>query len=260
MHMMSNDGGTHGYHLRNTRAEIVAGANLLRGIMRPVVPMLLISSRSERTILEDQGVAGLWDMHLELQMDPRIAAIHRRWAQESGCTTMRNCPNFAVAWQSVSFWKTSALLQTPFERTLFLDNDVYVLQPSLAHVLLSQTLRACDIAMPLNVDRGGAWQRAPVPQPCNAMIVYQRTSDVLGLFVGALQRIVAGTHRQAGVQQRDQDMIYFEWFEARPQLRFLMLPEEYYCPDQGIAGIDPYSPPALWKKMLDRANTTITCG
>ena len=211
--------------------------------MQPVLPMLLFSSPGELTVLQRKGAAALWDIHLNLTMDARVQPVHRAWQRKANCSSVSICPS-ATAWQSISFWKTSALIQTPFERTLFLDNDVYVLQPSFVYGLLAQTLRVSDIAMPINVDRGGAWQESPVPQPCNALIAYRRTSDVAGLLVGAVQRIVSGQH--PGVQQRDQDMLLFEWLEARTQLRFLMLPEEYYCPDQDIGGITAHV--KLWKK------------
>ena len=215
---LCTDGSPQGYHLRNTRDELASAAYLLRGLMLPVVPMLLFSNDARATnAIRARGVAELWDVHRHLYMDNSTKAVYRQWRRKANCT-LRQCDG-NVAWQSISFWKTSALIQTPFDRTLFLDNDVYVLQPSLVHNLLSQTLRACDIAMPINVDRGGVWQDAPVPQPCNAMIAYRNTSEVVGLLLGALERIVAGSH--PGILQRDQDMVFFEWFEARPKLRFL---------------------------------------
>ena len=215
---LCTDGLPQGYHLRNTRDELASAAYLLRGLMLPVVPMLLFSNDARATnAIRARGVAELWDVHRHLYMDNSTKAVYRQWRRKANCT-LRQCDG-NVAWQSISFWKTSALIQTPFDRTLFLDNDVYVLQPSLVHNLLSQTLRACDIAMPINVDRGGVWQDAPVPQPCNAMIAYRNTSEVVGLLLGALERIVAGSH--PGILQRDQDMVFFEWFEARPKLRFL---------------------------------------
>lgn len=134
-------------------------------------------------------------------------------------------------WKSVSFWKTSALLQSPFNRTIFLDNDVYVLQPGLMHSLLTRTLRVADIAMPVSTGRQGYWETAPLPALCIAMIAYHLSAEVQAYFVGAAGRLAAHTHDVPGVMQRDQEMLWFEWYQARPWLRMTVLPEEYYCPD-----------------------------
>jgi len=59
---------------------------------------------------------------------------------------------------------------------------------------------------------------------------------VIDLFLGAALRLARAVHPH--VQQRDQEMIWFEWVEARPQLRLLILPEEYYCPSTATKKID----------------------
>jgi len=263
MHVLASDGGKHGYYARNTRAEIVSGANLVRGIMQPVLPMLLFSSARDLAWLREAHLDVLWDKLLELTMDMRLDALYRRWQHANNCTNRNSirCPK-SVAWRSIGFWKTSALLQSPFQRTVYLDNDVYVLQPTYMHSLLSQTLRACDIAMPLNIDRSGVWQATSVPQPCNGLIAWRKTPDVEGLLVGAIERIVSGVHDGVdpsgnSVDQRDQDMLYFEWFEARPELRFLMLPEEYYCPDSEVLGISPYNV-RNWKGGFAKGKLKVT--
>ena len=44
--------------------------------------------------------------------------------------------------------KLAALLRARFARAVYIDNDVYVLKPSLVHALLSKTLRVADVAAP----------------------------------------------------------------------------------------------------------------
>ena len=141
--------------------------------------------------------------------------------------------------------KLSGLLQSGFNRTVYLDCDVYVVSPVLVHHLLTRALRVADVAMPL--DPGRAAHLAPgdgpdappppwvapavgLPPLCSAVLAYRQTAAVQALILGAARRLISQAHR--GVRQGDQEMIWFEWTEGsgREGLRVLALPEETYCP------------------------------
>ena len=164
-------------------------------------------------------------------------------------------------------WKLAALLLSPFERTVFLDNDVVVLRPDLIEILLGQSLKISDLAMPVDPrrywrPRGGAnvpaagrrtnlpedptMFTAGIPPVCSCMMAWRRTPSVSELFESAasllLERAVPrdigtgarGVRRAArALRQGDQEMIFTQLVHgrsaaAKPSL--LVLPEEYYCP------------------------------
>ena len=58
--------------------------------------------------------------------------------------------------------------------------------------------------------------------PCRSLARACR-SRTLGSPIG-----ISGPHRR----QSDQENIYFEWIESHPNLRVLLLPEEFYCCSQ----------------------------
>ena len=168
-------------------------------------------------------------------------------------------------------WKLAALLLSPFERTVFLDNDVVVLRPDLIEILLGQSLKISALAMPVDPrrywrPRGGAnvpaagrrtnlpedptMFTAGIPPVCSCMMAWRRTASVTELFESAasllLERAVPrdigtgarGVRRAArALRQGDQEMIFTQLVHgrsaaAKPSL--LVLPEEYYCP--AVAG------------------------
>ena len=219
--------------------ETVASARLLRKVMQPVMPMALCR---DEAALGTMGVtsavaASLWDIQYNLTLDPRIRA---QLQIDSGgrLTSTQQARRGATekAFIEISYYKLSALMSTPFERTFFVDNDIFVLEPSLPHDLLTRTARLCDLAMPIVPIRQGLWGSPPAPNLCTCMIYYRNRPEVIDLFLGAALRLARAVHPH--VQQRDQEMIWFEWVEARPQLRLLILPEEYYCPSTATKKID----------------------
>lgn len=119
--------------------------------------------------------------------------------------------------------KLIALKLTPFEYTIYLDDDMYLLRKNFWSAM--QTIRTyADIAMPLDPKR-----KAPfdvLPMGCSALIAYSRKA--FGLLDKAYELILNNTHPEVG-RQSDQEMLYFAWREHVPSIRFLLLPEEFYC-------------------------------
>ena len=157
--------------------------------------------------------------------------------------------------------KLIALARTPFEHTIFLDTDLFLLRhPFLRMAELVSGL--VDVAMPVDPARS----RLFVPMGCSALILFRRNAT--SLFVSALDKLLSGEHppvARAGDQEcvtppppippppppsafdapfpsysppfpspspplpsSPHRMIYFAWRE-RPELRFFLLPEEYFC-------------------------------
>lgn len=172
----------------------------------------------------------LWDIRLEARLDPTMNALKERAEQLLASGEKRlQIDRFLLA----RLHKLNALMQTPFVRTLFLDGDVFVVYPTLVDRLLTSTLRLADVAMPIDPWRSESWERAPVPPLCSALLAYQATPSVRKLFLGAAVRLANGTHRALapyGVQQGDQSMLWWEWVAARPDLRVVALPPEFFCP------------------------------
>ena len=238
--VLVSDGFTHDFH-RLTYWEIAAATRLLRRVMSPAYPIALMRNanastpvmrnlaKKSREISRSPSIHALWDVHRFFGMDARLQPAFAAWRAEG--ERVPPAARAAHAWKSISYWKTSALLQSPFNRTIFMDNDVFVLEPTMMHNLLTQTLRVADVAIPVNTARLGFWARAPVPSLCIALIAYNRTAQVEAYLVGAADRLARHSNDVAGVEQRDQEMLWFEWYVSRPWLRMLVLPEEYYCPD-----------------------------
>ena len=246
--VLVHDGFRHAFH-RNTYLEIVHAARLLRQVSVPALPLALMHNErilTDRQLrwLQSKPIYSLWDRHVTFEMHPAIKPYYAMWAKELGAGS----PNVR-GWQSISYWKASALLQSPFNRTLFLDNDVYVLQPSLVNDLLGSTLRNADVAIPVNTARGtGFWASAPLPSLCIALVAFNSNAATRDFFVGAARRLATHAHLgagYAGVEQRDQEMLWFEW-RATPAFRMLPLPEEYYCPDVELE-LNGSVPQAWWQ-------------
>ena len=97
----------------------------------------------------------LWDRLLPLRLAPHLRARLSQQEQHDRARGFVSVPAHFV-------YKLAALASTHFQRALFLDNDVRVLQPNLVHTLLSATLGVVDVAMPLDINRDtGA--RCPPP-------------------------------------------------------------------------------------------------
>ena len=158
-----------------------------------------------------------------------------------------------------------AQAMTPYEETFYLDNDVLVLQATLAKDLLTNTLRVSDLMMPVDPVRqshstsvsdirktkqsrrwGVAAKTPPmydmgIPPLCTCVMAYRRTPSVLRLLEGAAVRLalslnsVDPTVRKGMpviIRQSDQEMLWLELTQSPsdPLLRLFVLPEEYFCP------------------------------
>ena len=150
-------------------------------------------------------------------------------------TLTRTCASCSSAYQHKLF----ALASTPFSRsTVFVDNDLFVLDAGLVTHLASQILRVADVAMPVDPAWGnGRLPTAPryrgasqIPEGCTALLAFRTTPPVLSLFRGALQRLHDGRHLNQTWRVTDQEVVWYQWIEAQPELRVLLLPEEYFCP------------------------------
>lgn len=136
--------------------------------------------------------------------------------------------------------KLHALVSTPFSRTIFLDNDVYLLSDAVwqnAWTIWNTT----DVAMPMDPVRSAPYDSMPLG--CSAMIFYSTTEPVLQLFRDAYE-LLRG-RKYPHLRQGDQSHINRAWITMHPHLRFFVLPEEYYCPWN--------SGSAVWRHKLEYA-------
>ena len=162
-------------------------------------------------------------------------------------------------------WKLMAQAMTPYEETLYLDNDVLVLQATLAKDLLTNTLRVSDLVMPVDPVRqaprtsrsearkakqsrqfGHVAKTPPmydmgIPPLCTCVMAYRRTPSVLRLLEGATIRLAlslnpadptVSTGMPVIIRQSDQEMLWIELTQSPPDplLRLFVIPEEYFCP------------------------------
>ena len=117
--------------------EVVYAGRLLKRVMKPAYPTLLFANRATLS----KVVYGVFDDVRELNLNASLYTTEHAGAVQSLLSANRDV---------VMLCKLYAYLQSPFARTLFLDTDVFVLQPSLVHSLLGHTLRLADIAAPVD--------------------------------------------------------------------------------------------------------------
>ena len=205
-------------------------AAALRSVMSPAYPMHLHASESALERLKDD--LHLWDRATPLTMVPALNAIleARFGTAKAVGFYLQNATSEAPRF----VWKLSSLLSSEFERTLFLDADLFVLWPAFVHSLLTGTLALGDLAMPIDVGRNFApWSRTVAPPLCSAVTAYwTNRTDVVELLLGAAKRLI--WHRHKSIRQGDQQMIWMEYVSVRTSLRVITLPEEYYCPQHAI--------------------------
>jgi len=217
--------------------EGMTAASELRHTATPRLPSQLLTNERAWSALPHDA-RQLWDFHTTLSIaDVQTAAAN---LQSNGTVL---APGDTAAYA----FKLFGLLRSRFNRTLFLDCDVIVLRPSLAHDLLVKALDVADVAMPLDPGRtaqltvSAPGAQAPPwiavggpPLLCSAVLAFQRNRAVEALFVGAARRLLRASHH--GVRQGDQEMIWFEWVLGSGRqtgVRVLALPEETYCPLEG---------------------------
>ena len=222
--------------------EGVIAAALLRRVMRPSFPMDLLANHLALDALSDVNKTA-WDSVRLLTLHPRLSTLRVPWA----ITDTRHA----------YLRKLSGLLLSRFNRTVFVDCDVYVIRPTLIHDLLLHALMVADIAMPIDPGRTAAlvtgdahtpWVAPHIGPPmlCSAILAYRRGAEADAMFTGAARRLAHGRHAVHGIRQGDQEMIWFEWTRRRTTARVLALPEEVYCPLE--ARLRPRSPD--WDKSV----------
>lgn len=220
-------------------------ARTVQRVMRPHFPLELVANLHVPRELPMHADA--WDLHRQSVLSSHLRRLLKH-AREAAARR----PTPYDGQLEHRFHRFAALLTSRFERTVYLDNDLYVLSPSLIPTLLTQTLRLADFAAPMDPFRQGrVWGHAPQPQLCLSLSAF-RTARVRPLLLGAAQRFADHRHRSLFPDARmgDQTMVYFEWLEAQSQLRVLQLPMEFYCP--GVrpspkGGADSTPRPALWQ-------------
>ena len=105
--------------------ECVLAAQVTRSVMWPPHPLALFSNPQGRRALASYNTAELlWDMHYRVRIAPEVEAV--KWDNSSG----------AMPW----VLKLSVLLDSPFERTLFLDTDGELSTPPISNHTISHTL------------------------------------------------------------------------------------------------------------------------
>lgn len=120
--------------------EAPIAARQLKRVMRPSYPILLLANSFALKTLNKSAERSNFDRLRELRLDGRIKNLdHGSWHG------VKNALPYLM--------KLSCLLQSDFDRTLFIDCDTFVLRPTLAHHMLNNVLSVADIAMPLDPGR-----------------------------------------------------------------------------------------------------------
>jgi hypothetical protein len=251
--------------------EALASIRQLKHVSAWLPPIALIRNELAWQKLRELATSygadsdALWDVHLNMTMHPLIAqAIERGRASPGASTRLKSLGTVGRAWIERMLFKFSSRLLSPFERTLFLDLDVFVIDRELVRRLLMQTARLADVALPIHPYRERFWASAAAPSICAAIIVTRRNADIDQLWVGAAERM-AGLCNFTGVanltvlgRMGEQASLWFQWVHAQPWLRVLVLPEETYCP--GPANIHRWQERRpMWSTGWHRSSKVMAC-
>mmetsp|Transcript_137233 Transcript_137233/g.256236 ORF Transcript_137233/g.256236 Transcript_137233/m.256236 type:complete len:366 (-) Transcript_137233:118-1215(-) len=125
--------------------------------------------------------------------------------------------------------KLIALKRTPFEYTIFLDSDVYLLRRGFV-TAMQTILEVADIAMPLDPKRTEPYD--VLPMGCSAITAYNH--NAFKLIDKAIELMVNKKYDLENIRQGDQEMLYFAWRDYEHSIRFTLLPAEFYCPWNGL--------------------------
>ena len=133
----------HSYTSIPVLSEGTVMALILRQQMKPAMPMALVSDAAAVAFVRARPeLTDVWDHLLTLDVDAATVALQA--AQMPIPVSKFWC-----------IWKLAGLSMSPFERTLYVDADVMVLNPSFAIDLLQNGLRLHDMAMPVDTNRPG---------------------------------------------------------------------------------------------------------
>ena len=272
--------------------ESVTAGRLLRiqvdrMLKRQRVPMAIAGDNATLTALQSMGHLHLWDRTVELHTDralqtfiegglanqsayggglrSREDSLSRVESRFGGKLRVQahNSRNGSKVLKVFFLWKLLALASSPYSETLFVDNDVLVLNPLLVRDLLLRSLHLSDFVAITDPARPEAytWEyykklqrseqganvmdsppmyRRAVPPLCTALMAFRRTPSVEQLLLRAAARLALymnpydPTQRPFAfrVRQSDQEMLWFQLSagEPDPLLRVFALPEEYLCP------------------------------
>ena len=197
--------------------ETIRSTAQLNRVMNPRFPTCLFANNESLGYLKATNNLHHWN-HIKLIDENRYVAgldIVHKWNRESA-----------------TLLKLYAFLQSPFKKTLFLDSDVYLLQPTLPQSLLHHTLQLADYAAPFDP----AHTNPPAlhaPVLCSCLVAFETNNATQQLFRHAAYRMIdvsRGVQRSPFRRNGDQEAIYLEWITGRYNVRMFALPEEYYCP------------------------------
>ena len=200
--------------------EAAFSASFLRQHMEPQLPMALVTSPPTRAFIQSRPeVRRLWDHYIDFD--------HEMATRRLSDLKQRKPELVRMVDGSMTFlWKLGWLLLSPFQRTVFLDADVLVLERSLVSSLLRRSLRIHEIAFNVDVARPGSLdpsyqtvrsligsnnvmrtrpigngdrpqpQNAPqfakgFPPVCSAMIAFRRQPRVRRLLLYAAARLMS---------------------------------------------------------------------
>ena len=218
----------------STVDEAILSARLLRRNMDPWYPMALYANAAALELAQQKtDISSHWDV----VQQPSIPTPKDGQAI-SLALTIRDAGNRSSAYA----FKLQALVQSPFTRTLFLDNDIFVLDATLVHGFLSQILMLADVAGP--VDPTHAFHRldrkiqSHTPMLSTCLFAFRNTKQVRGYLLAAWKRfLLGGTDLRGhlyggrrGFRRGDQEALFLEWTHGKHKLRVLPLPQRNYCP------------------------------
>lgn len=254
--MLSVQSGTNGTASAGTTVGEPEAIAAVRALRRQTTQHHVTLAADNATWMElhRMGALQLWDSHMLLH--PEAAEIvlmsSPRWRERA-----RQLKLFYA-------WKMIAQAASPYQETVFIDNDVLVLSRTLISDLLERTLHVSDLAFVQDparppaetfrtraslasarvrgavVSTPGMYSRG-LPPLCTCVMAYRRTTSVRRLLHRATARLFLGVNlhdismplqQRTIVRQSDQEMMWFQLAtgEPDPRLRLFVLPEEYYCP------------------------------
>ena len=96
-------------------------------------------------------------------------------------------------------------------------------------MLLTETARLADVAMPVHPYRERFFSSSAAPSFCACMQLVSRSAETDALWLGATERLGNVTHASTlrvypplgSHHMREQEAIWFEWVWARARLRML---------------------------------------
>ncbi len=235
--------------------EGMRSAQTLQKIMNPRYPMLLLCNAKIVDALGGVERARLyWD---DVRLLNESAAMYAVNAPERDEISALLTP---MGRDGAMLLKLYAYMQSPFDRTVFLDSDVFVLAPSLIDSLLMHTLQFADLAAPVDPFHTDT-PSEHAPMICMGLAAFRMNAVTRQLWLGAISRMAgrhAGRISSGFGRNSDQEAIYEEWVSGKyDSLRVVPLTEEYYCPQVPLASIPRRTAwSTSWTLMKKRAPYT----